>query len=114
MTHRFDGHKAAIAVNVKPQRITAAQVLPGNSHDQSVALDLVDATEKNTGTSVELTIGDCAYGSRAEHRIRFIPSLGSTKTHPRVLSHSMRNRKNWFVNLNLPHRAPHDCSSGLR
>ena len=65
---RFDGHKAAIAVDTKSQLITAAEVLPGNSHDQTGALDLVDATEENTGTSVALTLGDCAYGGGATRK----------------------------------------------
>ena len=65
---RFDGHKAAIAVDTQSQLITAAEVLPGNSHDQSGALDLVEATEENTGTSVELTLGDCAYGGGATRK----------------------------------------------
>ena len=62
---RFDGHKSAIAVDTHSQLITAADVLPGNSHDQTGALDLVTATEENTGSAVELTIGDCAYGGGA-------------------------------------------------
>ncbi len=61
----FDGHKAAIAADTKSQLITAVDVLPGNSHDQTRALDLVEATEENTGTPVDLTLGDCAYGSGA-------------------------------------------------
>jgi transposase len=67
-SHRFDGHKAAIAVAVGSQLITAADILPGNSHDQTGALDLVDATEENTGTPVELTLGDCAYGGGATRK----------------------------------------------
>ena len=67
-SHRFDGHKAAIAVDVKSQLITAADVLPGNSHDQNRALDLVEATEENTGASVALTLGDCAYGGGATRK----------------------------------------------
>jgi hypothetical protein len=62
---RFDGHKAPIAVDTESQLVTAAEVLPGNSNDQSGALNLVGATEENTGTPVELTIGDCAYGGGA-------------------------------------------------
>ena len=65
---RFDGHKAAIAVDVKSQLITAVDILPGNSHDQTGALDLVEATEENTGTPVELTLGDCAYGGGATRK----------------------------------------------
>jgi transposase len=62
---RFDGYKAAIAVDTESQLITAVDVLPGNSHDHTGALDLVSASEENTGTPVELTIGDCAYGAGA-------------------------------------------------
>lgn len=60
---RFEGHKGAIAVDTGTQLITAADILPGNTGDQSRALGLVEASEENTGTSVELTIGDCAYGN---------------------------------------------------
>jgi hypothetical protein len=59
---RFDGHKAAIAVDPESQLITAVAVLPGNAPDHQEALDLVEETEANTGMAVEETIGDCAYG----------------------------------------------------
>ena len=61
-SERFDGHKATIAVDTESQLITAVDVLPGNSHDHTAALDLVSASEENTGKAVDLTIGDCAYG----------------------------------------------------
>ena len=61
-SERFDGHKAAIAVDTESQLITAVDVLAGNSHDHTGALDLVSASEENTGKAVDLTIGDCAYG----------------------------------------------------
>jgi len=60
--NRFNGHKAAIAVDTQSQLITAVDILPGNSHDHAGALDLVQETEDNTGGTVSLTIGDCAYG----------------------------------------------------
>jgi hypothetical protein len=59
---RFDGHKAAIAVDPESQLITAVEVLPGNAPDHQQALDLVEQAEANTGMEVEETIGDCAYG----------------------------------------------------
>jgi transposase len=60
---RFDGHKAAIAVDAESQLITAVEVLPGNAADSEQALELTTASEENTGLAVEETIGDCAYGS---------------------------------------------------
>jgi hypothetical protein len=59
---RFDGHKAAIAVDAESQLITAVEVLAGNAADHEQALELVEASESNTGLQVEETIGDCAYG----------------------------------------------------
>jgi len=61
-SRRFDGHKAAIAVDAESQLITAVEVLAGNAADNEQALELVQASEKNTGLEVEETIGDCAYG----------------------------------------------------
>ena len=46
---RFDGHKAAIVVDTGSQLITAVEVLPGNAPDNLGALDLVEASEANTG-----------------------------------------------------------------
>jgi len=59
---RFDGHKAAIAVDAESQLITAVEVLAGNAADHEQALELVEESEKNTGLEVAETIGDCAYG----------------------------------------------------
>jgi hypothetical protein len=64
-TKRFDGHKAAIAVDTESQLITAVEVLAGNAPDFEQALDLVKASEANTEVEVEETIGDCAYGAGA-------------------------------------------------
>ena len=66
--NRFNGHKAAIAVDTQSQLITAVDILPGNSHDHVGALDLVQKTEDNTGGTVSLTIGDCAYGDGATRK----------------------------------------------
>jgi len=62
-SRRFDGHKAAIAVDAESQLITAVEVLAGNAADSEGALELTTASEENTGLGVEETIGDCAYGS---------------------------------------------------
>ena len=60
---RFDGHKAAIAVDPESQLITAADVLAGNAPDHEQALQLVEQTEANADVMVEETVGDCAYGN---------------------------------------------------
>jgi Transposase DDE domain len=59
---RFDGHKAAIAVDPESQLILAADVLPGNVQDHERALELVEQAEANAGVMVEEVVGDCAYG----------------------------------------------------
>ena len=61
-TKRFDGHKAALAVDTDAQLITAVDVLAGNAADAQDALALVEQTEAATGCAVEETYGDCAYG----------------------------------------------------
>jgi transposase len=62
-SRRFDGYKAAIAVDAESQLITAVEVLAGNAADSEGALELTTASEENTGLGVGETIGDCAYGS---------------------------------------------------
>ena len=59
---RFDGHKAAIVVDTDSQLITAVEVLPGNAPDNLGALELVEASEANTGVPGEEAMGDAAYG----------------------------------------------------
>ena len=61
-SRRFDGHKAAIVVDTDSHLITAVEVLPGNAPDNLGALELVEASEANTGVSVEEAMGDAAYG----------------------------------------------------
>ena len=61
-SRRFDGHKAAIVVDTDSQLITAVEVLPGNAPDNLGALELVEASEANTGVPVAETMGDAAYG----------------------------------------------------
>src|SRR4051812_4397127 len=60
---RFNGHKAAIAVDTDEPIITAVTVLAGNAPDAEGALELIEQTEANTGCEVEEAMGDCAYGS---------------------------------------------------
>jgi hypothetical protein len=60
---RFDGHKAAIVVDTDEPLITAVTVLAGNAPDAEGALELIEQTEANTGCAVEVSMGDCAYGS---------------------------------------------------
>ncbi len=58
----FNGHKAAVAVDMESQLICGVEVLAGNAGDQEKALDLVHQTERVTEAQVEETVGDCAYG----------------------------------------------------
>jgi Transposase DDE domain/Transposase domain (DUF772) len=60
---RFDGHKAAVAVDADEQLITAVTVLPGNAQDHERALELVAESEANTGCAVAGTLADGAYGA---------------------------------------------------
>ena len=62
-TKRFDGHKAALAVDTDEPLITAVDVLAGNAPDDGDALELVEQTEQATGGGVDETYGDCAYGA---------------------------------------------------
>jgi transposase len=59
---RFDGHKAAVAVDADERLIAAVAVLPGNAQDREQALDLVAQSEANTGCAVAETLADGAYG----------------------------------------------------
>jgi transposase len=68
---RFNGHKAAVAVDTDEPIITAVAVLAGNAPDAEGALDLVEQTEANTGCAVDETMGDCAYGG-GETRQAFV------------------------------------------
>ena len=64
-TRRFDGHKAAVAVETDTQLITAVDVLAGNAADAAGALGLVEQSEQAAGCTVAETYGDCAYGDGA-------------------------------------------------
>src|SRR5712692_3727965 len=62
-SHRFNGHKAQVAVDTDSQLITAVEVLPGNAADADRALEVVEASEAATDCKVVEVIGDCAYGA---------------------------------------------------
>ena len=59
---RFNGHKAAVAVDMESQLICGVEVLAGNAGDQEKALELVHQSERVMEAQVEETVGDCAYG----------------------------------------------------
>jgi hypothetical protein len=65
---RFNGHKAAVAVEMESQLISAVEVLAGNAGDQEKALELVEQSERVMAAKVEETVGDCAYGGGPTRR----------------------------------------------
>jgi len=69
-SHRFNGHKAQVAVDTDSQLITAVEVLAGNAPDAERALEVVQASEAATECQVNEVIGDCAYGA-GETRAEF-------------------------------------------
>jgi hypothetical protein len=72
-SHRFNGHKAQIAVDTDSQLITAVDILAGNAPDADHALEVIEASEAATGCQVAEVLGDCAYGAgstRAEFAAR--------------------------------------------
>lgn len=68
-SRRFEGFKAAVAVDPETQLITAVDMLSANAGDSQCALGMVEASEANTGIEVEETIGDCAFGDGATREI---------------------------------------------
>ena len=62
-SHRFNGHKAQVAVDTDSQLITAVEVLPGNAADAEHALEIIEASEAATDCEVVEVLGDCAYGA---------------------------------------------------
>src|SRR6266700_1131978 len=64
-SHRFNGHKAQVAVDTDSQLITAVEVLPGNAPDADKALEVVEASETATECEAVEVMGDCAYGAGA-------------------------------------------------
>jgi Transposase DDE domain/Transposase domain (DUF772) len=69
-SHRFNGHKAQVAVDTDTQLITAVDVLPGNAPDAEHALEVVEASEAATDCQAVEVMGDCAYGA-GETRAEF-------------------------------------------
>ena len=69
-SHRFNGHKAQVAVDTETQLITAVDVLAGNAPDAEHALEVVEASEAATDCRVDEVLGDCAYGA-GETRAEF-------------------------------------------
>ena len=67
-SQRFNGHKAAVAVDMESQLISGVEVLAGNAGDQAKALDLVHQSERVMEAQVEETVGDCAYGGGPTRR----------------------------------------------
>src|SRR5271157_1272086 len=67
-SHRFNGHKAAVAVDLESQLITGVEVLAGNAGDQEKALELVHQSERVMEAEVVETVGDCAYGGGPTRR----------------------------------------------
>ena len=65
---KFNGHKAAVAVDMESQLITGVEILPGNAGDQEKALELVEQSERVMQAEVEETVGDCAYGGGPTRR----------------------------------------------
>src|ERR1019366_5362479 len=65
---RFNGHKAAVAVDLESQLIAGVEVLAGNGGDQEKALDLVPQSERVMEAEVVETVGDCAYGGGPTRR----------------------------------------------
>jgi len=65
---RFNGHKAAVAVDLESQLIAGVEVLAGNAGDQEKALELVHQSERVMEAEVVETVGDCAYGGGPTRR----------------------------------------------
>lgn len=62
---RFEGHKAAIAVDADSGVILDAQIRAGNDNDCSGALATVERVEAAHDVNVTRTVADCAYGDGA-------------------------------------------------
>ena len=67
-SQRFNGHKAAVAVEIESQLIVGVEVRAGNAGDQQQALELVEQSERVAEAEVEETVGDCAYGGGPTRR----------------------------------------------
>jgi len=63
VTQRFDGYKAAIAVEPESQAIADVDVLPANAHDSQDAPTLIKQAAINLDAPIETVLGDTAYGT---------------------------------------------------
>jgi hypothetical protein len=61
-SRRFNGHKAAVAVEMESPLVGAVEVRAGNAGDQEKARELVQQSGRVMEAEVEETVGDCAYG----------------------------------------------------
>ncbi len=97
---RFNGHKAAVAVEMESQLIAAVEVLAGNAGDQEKALDLVRQSERVLRAKVEETVGDCAYGGgptrRAFAEEERILTAKVPASHNRIVFPRVRLRSIWI------------------
>jgi transposase len=63
VAQRFDGYKAAIAIEPESQVIADVDVLPANAHDSQNAPALIEQAATNLEAPVETVLGDTAYGT---------------------------------------------------
>ena len=105
-SRRFDGHKAAIAVDIDNQLITAVDVLPGNAPDNIGVLGVLEQSEASAGVSVSEAVGGRRL-RRRRHPSGFRrcrsqaggPSAGTTQ--PQALPQGgLRHRpRGWYLHL---------------
>ena len=62
-TQRFNGFKAALAVETETQLITAVDVIAANAHDSHNSAELIKQSAQISGATVETVLGDTAYGT---------------------------------------------------
>ena len=99
-SQRFDGHKAAVAVDPQSQLITAVAVLPGHAPDARGALELVDQSAENTGLPVTEVMADAAYGDGRTRQV-FAESHRTLRAKVPKRPHRSRFPKEDFV-IDLP------------
>ena len=63
VTQRFDGYKAAIAVEPASQVIADVDVIAANAHDSQDAPALIEQAATNLGAPIDTVLGDTAYGT---------------------------------------------------
>lgn len=59
---RFTGSKASVVCDVESQIIIGADVLSGDAPDNQDTLKQIESAEANTGLTIDVSTGDCAYG----------------------------------------------------